>query len=111
MQPEASHPNTARMLALRRVWMRRWWLVTLGLWATAGVISIWSLRRTWQQAAEHFTWAAIRYGLAFNRLAAAGLGLCVGLTVALLVKEARFLLFGLTPQERRDLLKALQKRP
>jgi len=90
--------------------MRRWWLVTLTLWASVGVVSVWSLRRTWQQLADYFTWAALRYGLAFNRLAAIGLGLCLGLTVALLVKQARFLLFGLTAAERQDLLKALNKR-
>ncbi|RZM79017.1 hypothetical protein DYY88_09605 [Leptolyngbya iicbica LK] len=99
-----------QMLALRRRWLKRWWLITLALWASVGVVSIWSLRRTWQQLADYFTWAALRYGLAFNRLAAIGLGLCLGLTVALLVKQARFLLFGLTAAERQDLIKALNKR-
>lgn len=95
---------------LRRRWMRRWWLTVLVLWASVGVVSIWSLRRTWQQLADYFTWSALRYGLAFNRLAAIGLGLCLGLTVALLVKEVRFFFFGLTQIERQDLIKALQKR-
>jgi hypothetical protein len=94
------------MLAIRRRWVRRWWWFTLGLWLTVGVASLWTLRRTWLQVADYFTWTAIRYGLAFNPLAAVGLGLCLGLTVALLVKEARFLLFGLTRKERHDLLKA-----
>ena len=98
------------MLALHRRWLRRWWLTTLGLWSSIGVISLWSLRRTWHQLADHFTWAALRYGLAFNRFAAVGLGLCLGLTVVLLAKQARFLLFGLTPTERQDLIKALSKR-
>jgi len=98
------------MLALRRRWMRRWWLTVLVLWASVGVVSVWSLRRTWEQLADYFTWAALRYGLAFNRLAAIGLGLCLGLTVALLVKEARFVLFGLTTTERKTLREELQKR-
>lgn len=89
--------------------MRRWWLVVLMLWASVGVASIWHLRRTWQQLGDYFTWAALRYGLGFNRLAAIGLGLCLGLTVALLVKETRYFLFGLTTSERRTLLKALRK--
>lgn len=97
------------MLALRRAWMRRWWLLNLGLWLTVGVASTWALRDTWLQLADYFTWAALRYGLAFNRLAAIGLGLCLGLTVALLIKETRFLFFGLTRQERNDLLKALRR--
>lgn len=90
--------------------MKRWWLTSLGLWATVGTVSFWSLRRTWHQLLDYFTWAAIRYGLAFNRPAAIGLGLCVGLTVALLVKESRFHLFGLTQKERQELQKALSKR-
>jgi hypothetical protein len=89
--------------------MRRWWLFTSGLWLTVGAASIWALRRTWFQLGDYFTWAALRYGLAFNRPAAIGLGLCLGLTIALLVKESRFILFGLTRKERQDLLKALRK--
>lgn len=108
MQSDSS-VKTDKLLSLRRTWMRRWWFFTVGLWLTVGAASIWSLRRTWQQVADHFTWAAIRYGLVFNRFAAVGLGLCLGLTVALLVKETRFLFFGLTRQERLDLLKSLRK--
>ena len=90
--------------------MRRWWLFTLGLWLTVGLGSLWAMRRTWFQLAEYFTWATLRYGLAFNRLAATGLGLCLGLTVALLLKESRFILFGLTRKEHNELLKALRER-
>ena len=110
MLPQASQTETAQMLAIRRTWMKRWWLVTLGLWASVGMVSLWSLRQTFHQITEYFTWAAIRYGLGFNRPAAIGLGLCVGLTVALLVKETRFILFGLTRKELNDLHKALQSR-
>lgn len=90
--------------------MRRWWLSVLGLWVTVGAASLWGLRRTWSQLSDYFTWAALRYGLGFNRLPALGLGLCVGLTVALLVKESRFLLYGLSKKERGDLEKALAKK-
>ncbi|MEO1095798.1 MAG: hypothetical protein AAFX01_12960 [Cyanobacteria bacterium J06638_28] len=85
-------------------------LVTLGLWLTVGALSLWSLRRTFHQLADYFTWAAVKYGLAFNRPAAIGLGLCVGLTVSLLLKESRFLLFGLTDKERKMLERSIQKR-
>lgn len=90
--------------------MWRWCWGTLALWLTIGLASLWSLRVTFQQLNDYFTWSALRYGLAFNRPAAIGLGLCIGLTVALLVKETRFILFGLTRQERDDLRKTLQKR-
>lgn len=107
---EEQSTETKQMLAIRSLWMKRWWFVVLGLWLTVGTASIWSLRRTWSQMMEYFTWAALRYGLGFNRPAAIGLGFCVGLTVALLVKESRFQLFGLTKKERSDLQKALEKR-
>lgn len=97
------------MRLLWRRWMRRSWIVVFALWMTVGAASLWSLRRTWHQLAEYFTWAAIRYGLAFNRLAAMGLGICLGLTVVLLIKETRFLFFGLTQKEQQQLLKELRK--
>lgn len=109
--PSDISPNEAeQMLIIRQTWMGRWWFIVLGLWLTVGVASLWSLRRTFYQITQYFTWTAIRYGLAFNRLAAIGLGVCIGLTVALLVKETRFQFFGLTPKERQDLRKALERR-
>lgn len=62
-------------------------------------LSLWSLRPEIAQLHQYFTWATVRYGLAYNRLAAVGLGLCVGLTVALLVAESRYILFGMTKAE------------
>lgn len=109
MSVDVPSPESPQILAVRRTWMRRWCLVTLSLWVTVGALSLWSLRRTFHQLADYFTWAAIKYGLAFNRPAAIGLGLCVGLTVALLFKESRFLLFGLTHRERKMLERAVQK--
>jgi hypothetical protein len=88
--------------------MNRCWLLNLGLWLTVAPLSLWQLRSTWQQVWAYFTWAALRYGLAFNRLAAAGLGLCIGLTVALLISETRQLLWGLSRREQYRLLKALR---
>ncbi|MEM0980462.1 MAG: hypothetical protein AAGH78_09320, partial [Cyanobacteria bacterium P01_H01_bin.58] len=99
MSVDVPSSETQQILAVRRRWLRRRCLVTLGLWVTVGALSLWSLRRTLHQLADYFTWAAIKYGLAFNRPAAIGLGLCVGLTVALLFRESRFLLFGLTYRE------------
>ncbi|WP_051463824.1 hypothetical protein [Leptolyngbya sp. PCC 6406] len=89
--------------------MVRWWLLTLACWLTVGPLSAWGLRRTWAQLATYFTWAALRYGLIFNRWAAAGLGLCLGLTVAILVAEARHFVFGLTRRERYLLLRTLRR--
>ena len=91
--------------------MNRWWWLTLGLWLTLAPASLWPLRDTGQQLAQHFTWAALRYGLAFNRGAAAGLGLCLGLTVALLLSETRHLYWGLSRRERYRLIQALRQKP
>ncbi len=88
---------------LRSIMLRRWWVITGLLWLTVGSLSLWSLRAEIAHLQEFFTWAAMRYGLAYNRLAAVGLGLCVGLTVALLVAESRYILFGLTPAEHQRL--------
>lgn len=83
--------------------------MTLGLWLTVGTTSLWGLRRTFEQLRAYFTWAAVRYGLAFNRPAAVGLGLCLGMTVALLMRESRYLLWGLSRRDRAQLSKALYR--
>ena len=90
---------------LRILVLRRWWWRTLVLWLTIGTLSLWSLRKELAVLQQHFTWTAVRYGLAYNRLAAVGLGLCIGLTVALLVGESRHILFGLSNTERQRLQK------
>lgn len=98
------------LTTLWRTWMNRWWGFTLGLWFTVAPASLWRLRATWQQLSDVFTWSALRYGLAFNRGAAIGLGLCLGMTVALLLSETRHLYWGLSRRERHHLLRALRRR-
>ena len=88
---------------LRDLLLRRWWRVSGILWLTVGGLSLWHLRGEWVYLHSHFTWTAVRYALAYHRLAALGLGLCVGLTVALLVAESRHILFGLTRSEHERL--------
>ena len=39
----------------------------------------------------HFTWVALRYAIAFNRLPALGLSFCIGLTVATLIGHSHSL--------------------
>lgn len=94
---------------LRRIVLRRWWVVTGLLWLTVGSFSLWSLRHEFPRIQQYFTWAAVRYALAYNRGPALGLGLCVGLTVALLVAESRYILFGLSKGEKRRLHEWLQR--
>ena len=89
--------------SLRQYQMRnRWWL-SLFLWLTVGLLSLWALRFEFQELNEYFTWAAVRAMLAFNRLPSLGLGICFGLTVALLYAESRHILFGLSKSEEKQL--------
>lgn len=89
--------------------MRSWWWVCLALWLSVGVISLWWLRSGLHELREYFTWAAVRYMLYYERRAAVGLGLCYGLTLALLVSESRHILWGLSEGERSRLLIRLNK--
>ncbi|KPQ34994.1 MAG: hypothetical protein HLUCCA11_12555 [Phormidesmis priestleyi Ana] len=105
-----STPSIAPELErLRQRMMRNWWWVCLGLWLTIGALSGWWLRSELQELRAYFTWAAVRYMLYYERLAAVGLGLCVGLTLALLLAESRHILFGLSKGEQQRLTHRLAK--
>ncbi|WOD40785.1 hypothetical protein [Nodosilinea sp. E11] len=99
----ASLSHSSRLERLRVIILRRWWVISGLLWLTVGSLSLWSLRPDIALLRQYFTWSAVRLGLAYNRLAALGLGLCVGLTVALLIAESRYILFGLTKAEQQRL--------
>jgi hypothetical protein len=90
-----------RRLHLVRVYGR--WLVVGSLWLTLGIGSLWGLRYPISLLLEHFTWAALRWGLAFHWLPSLGLFICVGMTAAVLVWQSRNILFGLSRQEQRRL--------
>lgn len=51
----------------------------------------------------------MRYGLAYHRLAALGLGLCLGATTAVLVWQSSNLLWGLPPQQQRRLERQVRR--
>lgn len=79
------------------------WLFVLVLWLSIGALSLWALRAEialWQQ---HFTWAALRYGLAYNRLPTLGLALCIGMTTAVLVWQSRNIFWGISHAEQKRL--------
>jgi hypothetical protein len=80
----------------------RWAAVGL-LWLTIGALSLWGLRYPIALALENFTWAALRYGLVFNRLAAIGLTICISTTAAVLVWQIRNALWGLPTLDRQRL--------
>ncbi|MEL6816529.1 MAG: hypothetical protein AAFP03_17215 [Cyanobacteria bacterium J06598_3] len=95
--------------ALRQAMMRSWWWVCLALWLTVGMLSLWLLREDLQELREYFTWAALRYMLYYGRPAAMGLGLCFGLTLALLYAESRQILWGISAGEQARLQDRLNK--
>lgn len=86
----------------------RWW-VCVSFWLTLGLLSLWTLRFELQELREYFTWAAVRYMLYYNRLAAMGLGLCVGVTIVNLYAESRHILWGLADSEKLQLTHRLEK--
>ncbi|PZO41549.1 MAG: hypothetical protein DCF21_22565 [Leptolyngbya sp.] len=98
------HPSPS-IEKLRVMILRRWWAVSGLLWLTVAPLSLWSLRPEIAQLRQYFTWSTVRLGLGYNRPAAIGLGLCVGLTVALLVNESRNILWGMTKDEQQRLEK------
>lgn len=79
------------------------WLIVGLLWVSIGSLSIWSLRRDISLWLEHFTWTAVRYALAYNRLSTLGLSLCLGMTSAVLVWQSRHIIWGIPPDEQKRL--------
>jgi hypothetical protein len=86
----------------------RW--LTLGLlWLTVGTYSLYELRYPLSLVQEYFTWAAVKYGLAFQPVPALGLGLCVGMTAGTLVWQSRNSIWGIPKLERQRLIQQVAK--
>ncbi|MFM9267997.1 hypothetical protein [Tychonema sp. BBK16] len=79
------------------------WLTVIFLWISIGSLSIWGLRDEIALWIEHLTWAAVRYGLYFHRWPTLGLGLCLGMTFAVLTWQGRNLVWGLPLREKQRL--------
>lgn len=84
-----------------RIYIR--WLFVGLLWITVGALSLWNLRAEIALWLDYFTWEAVRYGLAFHRLAAMGLGFCLGSTTAVLLWQSSNILWGMPPHEKQQL--------
>jgi hypothetical protein len=105
-QPTVSTEEPALQWEIRRlhqltIYAR--WVFVLGLWLTVGAFSLWQLRFRIQILMDYFTWAAVKYGLAYHMFAALGLALCLGFTASVLTWHLRNLLLGL-PQRELDRL-------
>lgn len=85
------------------------WLVVILLWLTFGAYGIWGLRgeiALWQ---SYFTWSALRYGLAFNLLPTMCLGLCIGMTLSVLMWQSSHILWGFSDREKYQLQQKVDK--
>ena len=80
------------------VYMR--WLVVILLWLTLGIYGIWGIRQEIQLWLDYFTWSAVYYGLAFNIIPTLCLGVCIGMTVSVLVWQSRCIIWGLSDREK-----------
>ena len=83
------------------------WIVIGLLWLTVGAYSLWELRYPISLIQEDFTWAAVKYGLAFQPIPAFGLALCIGIMTGTLVWQSRNQIWGLPKQEQQRLIKQL----
>jgi hypothetical protein len=99
----------AEIWRLHRLTVYGRWSFVGCLWLTVGVLSFMGLRSSIAMWLEYFTWAAFRAAFRYNGLATAGLGLCLGTTLAVLLWQSRNILFGLPKQERSRLRERVMK--
>ncbi|MGB7440784.1 MAG: hypothetical protein WA919_06925 [Coleofasciculaceae cyanobacterium] len=85
------------------------WLLVFILWITVGSLSFWGWRYEISLLQEHFTWAALQYGIIYNRLPALGFAICIGMTTSVLVWQSRNILFGMPRQEQKLLEQRARK--
>jgi len=86
------------------------WVVVVSCWLTLGSFGIWGLREEFSLWQEYLTFAAVRYGLAFNLVPSFCLAFCLGITAAVLLRQSiYFIRGGLSAPERRSLEKQVQK--
>jgi hypothetical protein len=102
--PQSLDPQfqaAVRKLHELTVWAR--WMAVVALWLTVGTASLWGLREPISLLRQYFTWAAVRYGLEYHPISAIGLGLCIGMTVSVLIWQSRNILFGIPKSDQKRL--------
>ncbi|MGL4501408.1 MAG: hypothetical protein ACRC78_20185 [Planktothrix sp.] len=104
LNPDPDDANFRRQVQkMHQITVYTRWLVIGILWVTIAPLSLWALRAEIALWQTYFTWSAVRYGLAYNRFAAMGLGLCIGTTTATLVWHSRNILFGVSSAHQKRL--------
>ena len=84
---------------LQRLTLYGRYIVIALLWLTVGTYSLWELRYPIELVFEDFTWAAVRFGLAFQPLPGFGLCLCVTMTISTLIWQIRNRIWGLPTED------------
>jgi hypothetical protein len=101
---------------LKRQMQRLYQLSVYGRWSVVGIlwlaiapICLWQLRGELSLWRQYFTWTAVRYAIAYNRLPSLGLAFCIAITTAVLVWQSRNILLGLPTAEENRLRKQVLK--
>ena len=76
------------------------WLVVILLWLTLGTYGIWGLRNEIMLWFDYLTWSGVRYGLAFNLIPTLCVGICVGMTLSVLLRQSSHIIWGFSSQEK-----------
>lgn len=105
LEPELKQP-VARLYAIQQ---RSRWRFVLAMWLILIPLSLWGLRETLSLLMDYFTWAALRYGLIYNRLSALGIFLTLILTVTSAITRLRFKLMGYSGEEIYRLRRQVQR--
>lgn len=110
VEQPSSDPHFARQVErLHRLTVYGRWLLVIFLWLTLAPLCLWDLREEIKLLREYFTWAALRYGLLFHQGATFGLGLCIGMTLSVLIWQSRNILIGMPVSEKRRLEKQVYR--
>ncbi|MGP0128544.1 MAG: hypothetical protein ACTMUB_04530 [cyanobacterium endosymbiont of Rhopalodia musculus] len=106
------HSDTILNQQVQRLYqlnLYRRWLFIILCWLTLGSFSLWKLWGEFELWHEHFTWVALRYGLAFNLLPTFSLFFCIAITGAVLTWHSSYIICGLSPREKVRLKNQLKK--
>ncbi len=94
---------------LHKIQMYGRWLFVLLCWLTLAPIGLWGLRDEISLIFDHFTWVAITYSLSYNFLSSLALTFPLAITAAVLVRQTKYKLTGISPKERLQLEKKVEK--
>ncbi len=85
------------------------WLLVIICWLSLGAFAIWELREDISLWLDYFTWAAVRYGLAYNLKATICLSISIGMTISVLIRQIENLFLGIPNKERYRLEKQVKE--